>query len=122
MGRKRCTFGLVLLMLPAVVWLFYNTTVNRHVHVLADGSVILHSHPFDKHPTGSDPLNTHHHSNKELMLLSLFNDSLISVIIFLILRPFLRVCFQFKIFSLHHGEPARQYFQVHHYHAPPFPC
>jgi 4-amino-4-deoxy-L-arabinose transferase-like glycosyltransferase len=122
MDRKRPTLGLILLMLPALVWLFYNTTVNRHVHVLADGTVILQSHPFEKKSSSSDPLNAHHHSEKELMLLSLFSDSLISVITFLILRPFLGACFQFIVADPNHGAPARKYFQVHHYHAPPFSC
>ena len=121
MDRKRSSFGLILLMLPAVVWLFYNTTVNRHIHVFADGYVISHSHPFAKGQADTDPSRTHSHTEKELLLLSLFSDSVVPIITLLFLIPFIQTYPQTIRIQVNHHEPIRKYFQVHNYHAPPFP-
>jgi len=122
MDRKRSSTGLILLMLPAVVWLFYNTTVNRHIHVFADGYVISHSHPFAKGQASTDPSHTHQHTEKELLLLSLFSDSVAPVIFLFFLIPFIQAYPRTISFQVTSQEPVRKYFQVHNYHAPPFPC
>ena len=122
MDRKRSSAGLLLLLLPAVVWLFYNTTVNRHIHICADGFVISHSHPFTKGQADSDPSRTHQHTDKELMLLSLFSDPVATIIFLFFLLPFIQAYPRNISFQDTSQEPVRKYFQVHNYHAPPFPC
>ena len=113
---------MILLLLPAVMWLFFNTAVNRHIHILSDGFVISHSHPFANKLSDSSPLQTHQHTEKELLLLGIFSAVVFSFITLLILRSYLQIYPQkFKI-RLIHREPVRKYFQVHHYHAPPLPC
>ena len=113
---------LTILLLPAMMWLLFNTTVNRHIHVLSDGYIISHSHPFAKEQSDSIPFNMHQHTEKELLLLGLFSQIIFSLITLLILRPYLHTYSQKIRLHLTHTEPARKYFQVHHYHAPPCPC
>jgi hypothetical protein len=122
MDRTKSSFSLILLLLPAVVWLFFNTTVNRHIHILSNGYVISHSHPFVKKQADSNPSKMHQHTEKELLLLSLFSDPVVVIISLLILRSFIQAFPQISRFRFTHQEPIRKYFQVHNYHAPPFPC
>ena len=119
MKPTKPSYHLILILLPAVVWLFFNTTVNRHIHVLSDGYVISHSHPIAKTQAGSNPLNTHQHTKKEVLLLSLFSGFVFSIISLLVVRPFLHTYPQIVRFRYGHYEPARKYFCVYHYHAPP---
>ena len=111
---------LIFLLLPGVVWLFHNTIVNRHIHVLSDGYVLSHAHPINNTPGDWKDLNTHQHSRKQIMLLDLFYMIIISGISILVLRSFLRAFHQIIKFQVHHHVPAREHFQVYHYHAPPF--
>lgn len=126
---------LLLLLLPAILWLFFNTTANRHIHVLSNGYVISHAHPFVKNHQDPDafplddpsalPLDdpsalpSHQHTNKELLLLSLFSEFLFSIITLIITRPLIHAFPQITRSRFTHPEPARQYYHVHHYHAPP---
>ncbi len=120
MKKNKPSYNLILLLLPAVLWLFINTTVNSHIHILADGYVITHSHPFVEKQANSIPSKTHHHTKKELLLLSLFSGLVFSIISLLIIRPFLCAFPQLLRIRVAHQEPTRNHFQVHHYHAPPF--
>lgn len=43
-----------------------------HSHVLDDGTVITHAHPYDE-GSGSSPFPSHHHSNAELLIFSILN-------------------------------------------------
>lgn len=114
--------NLILLLLPVVVWLFFNTTANRHIHVLSDGFVISHSHPFVKNQADSKDSNPHQHTRKELMLLSLFSGLVFSILSLLVLKPKLHNHPQLLRIRVTHQEPEKKYFQVHHYHAPPVSC
>jgi hypothetical protein len=109
----------VLIVLPAVLWLFFNTTVNKHIHVLSNGFVISHFHPVVDKQAESNPLNPHKHTKKELLLLSIFSSLVFSILSFLAVRPFLNVCHSWLRIRIAHQEPGRKYFQVYHYHAPP---
>lgn len=115
---------LLLLMLPAVCWLFFNTTANRHIHVMSGGYVISHAHPFHKDYQDAFPLNgqefpSHQHTKKELLLLSLFSELLFSIITLVILRPLIYASPQIRCFRMTRRAPSREHYQVHHYHAPP---
>ena len=112
---------LILIMLPAVVWLFSNTVVNRHIHVLSGGYIIVHAHPFAKSQADPKDPNPHKHTRKELFLLDLFFTIIFSSIAALVIQSFLNACPQLTGCRIRNQVPARKYFQVHHYHAPPFP-
>ena len=112
--------NLILLLLPVVVWLSFNTIANRHIHVLSDGYVISHSHPFVKKQAESKDSTSHQHTQKELMLLSLFSGFLFSILSLQVLLLKLHNHPQILKIRDAHQEPERKYFQVYHYHAPPF--
>lgn len=102
------------------MWLSINVTLNRHIHVLSDGYVITHSHPFEKNQAASDPLQTHKHTKKELLLLGLFSEIVFSVFALLILRPYLHTHPQVLSPQFPNRILFWKRYQVHHYHAPPF--
>lgn len=57
----------VILMILLMTALLVNKAVYIHVHVLPDGSVVTHAHPFNK--TADSPKGqSHHHSNLEFFM------------------------------------------------------
>jgi hypothetical protein len=120
MAKIKLSRLLVLFLLPALMWVFFNTTFNRHVHVLSDGYMITHSHPFVKNQDASDTSTSHRHTKKELWLFGLFTEIIFSVLTILVLRPCLQACPEPQIQEPYHKVPIRKNYQVHHYHAPPF--
>lgn len=66
----RRTFALVFLVF--ILLIVANKTFYTHSHVLDDGTVITHAHPYDK---GADnaPLKNHHHTTAELLLFNILN-------------------------------------------------
>jgi hypothetical protein len=57
------------LMLIGIVGIYmYSQAVYTHQHILKDGTIITHAHPYDK--SDSKPFKSHHHSQSELILLS----------------------------------------------------
>jgi hypothetical protein len=49
--------------------LLVNHTVNMHVHVLANGSMVTHAHPYDKTSDNELP-KKHKHTSEELLFFS----------------------------------------------------
>ena len=45
-----------------------NKSVNIHSHLLADGNVVTHAHPYNK-TNDSKPIKSHHHTKSELLFL-----------------------------------------------------
>ena len=108
--------------MPAVIWLFVNATVNRHSHLLAGGYIITHAHPFDRIPADQGPYKSHDHSEKGLFFLSLISDPaapLATIAVFSFLCALTRRIFKM---NLYYPLPFKEYYQVHNYHAPPFPA
>ncbi|MFW6218633.1 MAG: hypothetical protein ACOC3S_00790 [Bacteroidota bacterium] len=69
-GVNRITikgFAVVFMLLAGM--LITNEVLFVHVHKLADGSIITHSHPFNK-SDDSEPYKNHHHSQLELLFIS----------------------------------------------------
>jgi len=48
--------------------LIANKSVFMHTHLLADGTIITHSHPYDK-SSDSEPFKSHHHTKVEFVFL-----------------------------------------------------
>jgi hypothetical protein len=111
--------GLSLILLPLVTWLFVNATINRHTHLLSDGYYLTHAHPYDKTSSVPGQPDPHRHSDTELIILNLISDPVAPVILFFVLRLILRILLQILDDFRDYPEPAREYHQVYHYHAPP---
>ena len=61
---------LAVLLLLAFLFQVVNRAVYAHSHVLADGTIIIHAHPYDKTNSHS-PVTNHKHTVNELLLLAL---------------------------------------------------
>ena len=119
MMKRDLSKYLLLFLLPAVLWLFINATVNTHNHYLSGGYIISHAHPYDKTPSNPEPFGSHHHNGLELFLLSMVIDPLtITAIVFLLVLFLLAVMLMFKSPS-EVMVPVRRLYQVRNYHAPP---
>ena len=117
--KRDLTKYLLLFLLPAVLWLFINATVNKHNHFLSEGYIISHAHPYDKTPSNPDPLDPHHHNGLELFLLSLVSDpltttSIVFLLVFFLLAVMLTCKHRYDIIV-----PIQRLYQVRNYHAPP---
>lgn len=62
---KQLSVGLMILIMAV---LLVNKAVYTHLHVMPNGSVLTHAHPFNK-TNDSKQGKSHHHSNLELFLI-----------------------------------------------------
>jgi hypothetical protein len=72
----RQVFALVLI--PVMLWLFFNASANWHYHKLPTGEVVKHSHPFSPSPDGSGtpaPYQGHEHSAAEYICLDQYSNT-----------------------------------------------
>lgn len=53
-----------------IVLLTVNSTLYKHSHILEDGTLITHAHPYSK-GTDNSPIKSHHHSQIELLIFSI---------------------------------------------------
>ncbi len=60
-----------LMLLPAVLWVFLNASLNWHYHRLPNGQIICHAHPYSvnhvKTPMGDIPVEKHKHNENEFL-------------------------------------------------------
>ncbi len=58
------------LLIPALLWLFFNATTNWHYHQLPTGEIARHSHPYQNEgqdDQGGFPFQNHEHSSQEYL-------------------------------------------------------
>lgn len=66
MNLTRYTIRTVaLLLIPAYLLVQANSVMNRHKHILPDGSVVYHAHPFSK-SAEEESKKQHTHTDQEL--------------------------------------------------------
>lgn len=70
------TFSILLIVVMSA--LIFNKVVYIHIHVLPDGSMVTHAHPYSKGSDGN-PAPRHQHSNLELFLLYQMDVLILSV-------------------------------------------
>jgi len=68
--RKGIFKSIVFITIPLVLALFYNQTANWHYHVLQNGQVVEHAHPYKSAKTPGTPFQSHQHSDFEYMVLA----------------------------------------------------
>ncbi len=69
-------FGKVLVgfvLIPATLVLFQNQFSNRHAHILFNGEIVEHSHPFEKPSSDGSPAS-HNHDLLELIFFAQLSD------------------------------------------------
>jgi hypothetical protein len=91
---KKCQFSpmeikrkinqlLLILALPGVLWLYFGQAAFWHYHVLENGIVIEHSHPFKNNPLPGTPFQNHQHSDFEYSVLTQLSN-VFSLLVFLL--------------------------------------
>ncbi|MBL7904894.1 MAG: hypothetical protein JNL22_07720 [Bacteroidales bacterium] len=83
----------LVLLLPAVLWLFTNSLINRHNHRLPSGVVIQHAHPW-QNAGDRLPFQSHKHSEQEIACFDQFaaiSTLLIGIMTLVILLLVLRL-------------------------------
>lgn len=117
--KRDLTKTVFIVLLPAVIWLFINATVNRHHHYLSGGYLVSHAHPYDKTPDPAGTPGSHQHSESELLLLSLVSNPV--TIVCMLLMAWLLQIMVYRLFNTFTSPPVmiRDFYQVHNYHAPP---
>lgn len=74
---RRYGKSILILLFPAICWLFINNAINRHSHLLTSGDIVSHAHPYQKEDTNKSPFQSHHHSGSELIILNLVSNILV---------------------------------------------
>lgn len=72
--KKRLNRFIVMLLLPAICWLFVNAAINQHSHILISGEVITHAHPYSADKNPASPYQSHNHSNTSYFFLSTISN------------------------------------------------
>jgi hypothetical protein len=67
MLRKIVLFVLFIVLIGFML----NNSLFRHIHILSDGTLVEHAHPFAE-STGRTTETSHSHTSEELVLLNLF--------------------------------------------------
>ena len=79
---KRITLAMLILVMGC---LLVNQALYTHTHVLPDGSIVSHAHPFSKN-AGCNKSTSHQHSSSELFLLNLLDVLILCAIAAFILN------------------------------------
>lgn len=58
-----------LLLIAVMTALTFNQSVNMHTHILNDGSIISHAHPYQK-TDDAKPVTSHSHNMKEFSFIN----------------------------------------------------
>ncbi|HKK63518.1 MAG TPA: hypothetical protein VJ951_13215, partial [Bacteroidales bacterium] len=96
---KIVTFSIV----PLLVFMLINQSVNLHYHKSDEGVVISHSHPYAKSDnSGEDPYSHHKHTKSQFFILAQLTSGFAPLIIFLAIS--------FVLFASHRS-PVRLFFQ-----------
>lgn len=74
--QKYVSVGLLFTLLIVM----YNNISNRHSHMLSDGQMIVHAHPFSK-SEGENPQKQHTHTANQLFVIAQINN-LFSLLLF----------------------------------------
>ncbi len=75
---------IILFTLPLVLWLFFNQVAYWHYHVMDNGIVIEHAHPFQNNTQSGTPYQQHQHTDFEYTLLAQASN-MISLLVFLLI-------------------------------------
>ncbi|MFO7617442.1 MAG: hypothetical protein R6V75_09340 [Bacteroidales bacterium] len=108
-------------MIPALFLIYYNSAANWHFHLLKNGTLIEHSHPYSKPSGPNQPFSNHNHSASDLLYLDMISQVLVLVLAAICLARLVR---QFNLIPLALNLPGivtAGYSQLHNGRAPPRP-
>jgi len=72
----------LVILLPALSWLFFNSVYYRHLHKSASGITISHAHPYSSTDDYSDsPFASHTHTENEFILYDIISNVILLIVI-----------------------------------------
>ncbi|HSV76740.1 MAG TPA: hypothetical protein VLH37_06885 [Bacteroidales bacterium] len=83
-NRKLLRISIFLIIL-LVLGLFYNQAANWHFHLLGNGTIIEHAHPFNDENRSESPFPNHTHTAMEYNFLAQFSNVLVLLVFALFL-------------------------------------
>ncbi|MCD4791612.1 MAG: hypothetical protein K8R54_00135 [Bacteroidales bacterium] len=85
-------------LIPFILLMFVNASVNKHSHKLPNGEIIVHSHPFQSSGTEA-PTSGHNHSEEEYLFYGLLSNMLnLTLIVSFILIVFINQSIKKQLF------------------------
>lgn len=99
-----------LLVIPAIFLLFHNRVSNWHYHVLHNGMVVEHAHPFKHASKSGTPFQSHQHSEAEFLILSELSNVLTMLVVALVIAGMM-----LETIARHTRLPAPVFVSKHHY-------
>ncbi len=82
--KRSLSILLIVIMTASMI----NRVVYTHIHILTNGSLVTHAHPFSKSTEGNSA-STHQHSNLELFLLDQLDILILCVTAAFLLKQFI---------------------------------
>lgn len=82
---------ILLITLPVVLLLFFNQIAFQHYHILENGLIIEHSHPFNNNPVKGTPYQSHNHTDFEYTVLAQISQITGFLLLLFFFERFLRV-------------------------------
>ena len=96
---RKFKIAIVSVLLPAMILLAGNAIFNWHVHKQADGTIMVHAHPYQK-ANNSDGAAGHHHSSHECFSLQQLTNFLFSIAAILFIAAAIGKAFELR--NLYH--------------------
>lgn len=110
---------IIILLFPAISWLFINFAINGHYHKLSNGEIIYHCHPYKHDKNKNSPFENHHHTESECLVIAQISNPLVSLFVYLILiGQFLLLCKEIIIIENLYIL-LRSYLYINNYRSPP---
>jgi hypothetical protein len=118
--RHLLSRAFLLALIPLIMLLFHNQLSNWHYHMLGNGMMVKHAHPYSKAENSGSPFSNHTHSDFEFLLFGqLSNISLI--LVFLLFTLFSAGTFIRKLLISKYPFPflTQYYLSLNFLRAPP---
>ena len=120
MNRTRKLKQLILIItMPLVMWLFFNQVAFWHYHVLENGIVVEHAHPFKNKPIPGTPYQSHQHSDFEYSLLAQISNMISLLLFAMVLGLFLQNISSQFIKEYQSFIPIPGHYRIHRLRGPP---
>lgn len=101
MRKEKRNIGLkvaaILLIFSVGLWTA-SKSIFQHAHVMPDGEIVYHAHPYNK-SSDSAPFKQHKHTDAQLAVIDNFNAIILSILTVFSVLPFVRLIKHAYIFS-----------------------
>ncbi len=74
--------SLSLILIVQCFWLFQNAAVNEHSHLLNNGTIITHSHPYVPDTNNKTPFQSHRHTAIDFFVINSITNVLSLVLVY----------------------------------------